>query len=95
MQVAPRQPAGDQVGLARLVPAAIAAQRSREAAVVLFAYPGTPELALLVAGAGLGQALLKLGSVAIVIANEVRKELRTAPRSSPPPGGSDDQPSLR
>ena len=57
-------------------------------AMALFVLPQRPHVGLLVFGAGLGQALLKLGHVWIVSANELRKELRAQRR----PAGPDEPP---
>lgn len=47
-------------------------------ALALLLLPRFPNLALLIAGAGFGQVLLRFGSTVIVATNELRKELRSA-----------------
>ena len=51
-------------------------------AVAMFALPSYPGLPVLLAAAGLGNALLRLGATVIITANEVRKELHGAARGS-------------
>ena len=65
-------------------------QRDR-ARLAAFALPAQPVVAVLLALAGVGNALLRLGSALIVAANEVRKELRAAERPGP---GADQEPGL-
>jgi len=64
-------------------------------AMALFVLPRVPNVGLLVFGAGLGQALLKLGHVLVVSANELRKELRAQRRppvrEESPPADADQR----